>query len=786
MKHLLPLLAGLALSINAVAHAEEQPASPGPAATTKRTAEPTPDLTKQPTLYVVGYAHLDTQWRWTYQDSIREYLPKTLHDNFKLFEKYPSYVFNFSGSRRYQMIKEYYPADYETMKKYIAAGRWFPCGSSVDENDANVPSLESYVRHILYGNKYFRNEFGVASDEYMLPDCFGFPASLPTMLNHCGVKGFSTQKLTWNAVVPIPFKVGVWDGPDGSSVMAALDPGSYSAEVRENLANSDSWAKRIDNNAAKSGVKVDYHYYGTGDTGGSPTERSVKAVEEAVHTSGKVKVISSAADEIFKALTPDLQKNLPHYKGELMLTEHSSGAVTSQAYMKRWNRKNERLADAAEKASLGAWWLGGRPYPGQKLEDAWYLVLGSQMHDILPGTSLPKAYDLAWNDEVLAGNQFGEVLTDASSSVISALDTRGDGATLVVYNPLSFAREDVVEASVPATGSPKSVKVTGPDGKAVAAQVLSVENGVAKIAFVAKSPSVSYSAYSVEFTDAAPASTLKVSDHELENETYVVKLDANGDVSSIFDKAAKKELLSAPIRLALHHENPRNWPAWNQDWADRQLAPKAFAGNPTSFKVVENGPARVAVEVTRTAEGSTFVQRIRLASGAAGQRVEFDTDVDWRSRQRSLRVHFPLTVSNPTATYDLAAGAIERGNGREKQYEYSFHEWFDLTDVSHEYGVTAMCDSKYGTDKPDDNTIRLTLLHTPGTRGGYPDQGTQDLGRHHVLFALYGHQGDWRQAAGPAQARGSTSRWSPSTLPSTKAPRAWARATRSCRSTSPA
>src|SRR6187549_3110304 len=91
---------------------------------------PAPDLSKQPTLYVVAYAHLDTQWRWQYPQVINEYLPKTMHDNFALFEKYPHYVFNFSGANRYRMMKEYWPSDYERVKAYIAAGRWFPAGSS--------------------------------------------------------------------------------------------------------------------------------------------------------------------------------------------------------------------------------------------------------------------------------------------------------------------------------------------------------------------------------------------------------------------------------------------------------------------------------------------------------------------------------------------------------------------------------------------------------------------------------------------------------------------------------
>ena len=102
------------------------------------------DLTKEPTLYVVAYAHLDTQWRWEYPRVINDYIPKTMHDNFALFEKYPHYVFNFSGANRYRMMKEYWPADYARVKQYVAAGRWFPAGSSMEESDVNVPSADVY------------------------------------------------------------------------------------------------------------------------------------------------------------------------------------------------------------------------------------------------------------------------------------------------------------------------------------------------------------------------------------------------------------------------------------------------------------------------------------------------------------------------------------------------------------------------------------------------------------------------------------------------------------------
>src|ERR1700733_7610278 len=148
-----------------------------------------PDITKQPTLYVVPYAHLDTQWRWDFQQSISEYLLKTMRVNFDYISKYPHYVFNWTGANRYRLMKEYFPADYAKVKKYVDAGRWYPAGSSMEEGDVNLPSAEAIIRQVLYGNTYFRQEFGKASAEYMLPDCFGFPASLPSILAHAGVKG---------------------------------------------------------------------------------------------------------------------------------------------------------------------------------------------------------------------------------------------------------------------------------------------------------------------------------------------------------------------------------------------------------------------------------------------------------------------------------------------------------------------------------------------------------------------------------------------------------------------
>jgi len=815
-----------------------------------------PDLSKQPTLYVVGYAHLDTEWRWEYPQVIDEYLRKTMEDNFRLLDKYPHYIFNFSGANRYRLMKEYFPADFAKLKKFVDQGRWFPAGSSMEEGDVNAPSAETIIRQILYGNNWFRKELGKASAEYMLPDCFGFPSSLPTILAHSGVKGFSTQKLVWgssaNAGGPdslektpegTPFNVGVWVGPDGESVLAGLNPGAYDGgvdtdlskplppappnttleELRKKLqplqqkleqadkngkpldpqqiqefadlrsqhkafANLEQdrqrsgyqgdWDARVERNGAVSGVFTDYHYYGTGDIGGAPNEDYVRRLEAIVTKSsttlplemprffehqvnpegpsvkvgdGPVQVLSANAEKMFLDITPAQAAGLPRYTGEMELTNHSAGSLTSQAYQKRWLRKEELLADAAEKSSIAAEWLGARPYPLQRLNDAWTLVMGGHFHDIAAGTATPKSYEFAWNDDVIAMNQFAGVLTNATEAVSAALNTETRGVPIVVFNPLNIAREDIVEASITfPNGAPDAAHVTGPDGKDIPAQI---SHG--KVIFVAKAPSVGYAVYDVQPGSGAETfgTSLGVSEASLENQYYKVKLNADGDVASIFDKSVGRELLAAPARLAISYDNPEHWPAWNMDWDQEQAPPKSYVTGPAKIRIAENGPARVAIEVSRETAGSKVVQTISLSAGDAGKRVEFANAIDWNTKESNLKATFPLAASNLMATYNWDIGTIQRPSAEPKKFEVPSHQWIDLTDMSGEFGATILTDYKNGSDKPNDHTIRLTLIRTPGTRGGYPDQGTQDIGHHEFVYGIAGHSADWRQAQTDWQAQ---------------------------------
>ena len=703
--------------------------------------------TPQAKAYLVSNAHLDSQWNWDVQKTISEYVPKTLFRNLALIDRYPDYVFNFEGGVKYAWMKEYHPEAYARLRGLIEEGRWHISGSSWEASDANVPSPESLTRNILMGQHFYQEEFGTVGNDIFLPDCFGFGLHLPAIAAHCGLIGFSTQKLQWREKpLPgtgskIPFEIGFWQALDGSRIMIAPNAQGYTTRFRsEDLTDSE----RLLRHASLNPQRISYHYYGTGDTGGSPTIESVATVQAAIDRQkagkgGRVQVISAPSDQLFKDFLPfEAHPELPVWDKELTMDVHGTGCYTSQAAMKRFNRLNEQLADAAERSAAAADWLGRVPYPQERLNEAWRRFLWHQFHDDLTGTSIPRAYEFSWNDEMISLRQFGDVVETSVGAVASRLDTKVSGTPLVLYNPSGVPRREVVTVDC-ADG-----RVFDAKGRAVKAQRLA--DG--KLAFVAEVLPVGYAVYDIRKGKASTGkSALRAEGHTLENAVYALRLDGNGDICSLIDKRNGRQLVAdgKAIRLALFTENESfDWPAWEILKTTLDGTPVAIDGD-VRISVVENGPVVAALKVERRFGESHFTQYIRLYDGADEDRIDLVNEVDWHSTNALLKAEFPLTVSNPVARYDIGTGSIERPNNTIEQYEVYAQQWAELAEPDGSYGVAILNDCKYGWDKPADNLLRLTLLHTPKTRRGYAYQDHQDHGRHQFTYSIVAHAGDWRQ-----------------------------------------
>lgn len=699
-------------------------------------------------VYAVATSHLDTVWRWNLATTIKEYLPDTLEKNFDLADKYPHYKFNFEGAFRYQLAEEYYPKHFEYLKGLIEKGSWNVAGSSYENGDVNIPSPEALFRNIIYGNGYFKEKFGKESCDIFLPDCFGFGYALPSIMKHAGLKGFTTQKLSWGSAYGVPFDLGLWQGVDGSKVYACLNAQSYRYKFSGDIRGDISVINKITQNAFESGIPQTLHLYGTGDWGGAPTEESVQAIEESVekNAGSDFEVVSATSDEIFRDLDK-LPKSetarLKTWNNELLMTSHGAGAYTSRAMNKRLNAQNENIADIAEKMCIAAEANGVYKYPKENLSRAWKRVIQHQFHDDITGTGNMDVYIDGQSDYYASLSDFETELDGAAGAMANELNTSFvTECGVAVYNPSPFRRKNAVSAHIKVVHNSTFVKVLDATGKEVPSQIIKKSGKEFDIVFIADVNAMGYAVY-----DVVPANKsceiktdLAVSLHTLENEKYRVIFNKNGDLATVIDKKNNINVLDAPIKMAgLTDIGDLPYPAWEMRKKDIDREPEFFANSP-EFEIIEAGPARIAIKVSRELDHSFIDQIIYLESG--GEFIRVENTVDWRNRRTMLKAVFPFSCYNKTASYDLGLGVIKRENNSEKLYEVPAQKWADITAGSGKYGVSVFSDCKYGWDKPSSNTLRLTCLHTP--TGAFTKQARQDLldiGRNNFAFGIFSHEG---------------------------------------------
>lgn len=697
-------------------------------------------------IYTCATAHVDTVWNWDFEHTISVCLYNTLVENFKLFKKYPDYKFNFEGSYRYELMEEYYPDYFKQMKEYIEQGKWNVTGSAFENGDVNVPSPEALFRNILYGNEYFKKTFDKQSKEIYLPDCFGFGWALPSIIDHANLWGFTTQKLTWgSAFGKPPFDIGKWYGVNGKHCFACTNPDEYVMTFNK-IRNKPFLANKLKENEEKYNLPWTFAFHGDGDQGGAPKDKSVAVLanEMAENDSNDVKVLSVASDQIYydlRDLTDEQKEKLPRWDTELVMTNHGVGGYTSRAIGKRWNRRNEELADMTERSSVVSHWLGVTHYPKEIIDKSWKRVIAHQFHDDLPGTSVQRAYQRTWNDYVLSLNQFENTLSHSVSAIAQQMDTSWvSGTAIVVYNSIETHRRELVKLQLN-IGNAVSVKVFDKDGNEMPAQISKRSNKGSVVHFIADVERLGYKVYDLVYSSekASTECSLKLTMNSIENQYFAVKLNENGDIASIFDKRINKELLREPIVFdILSYNGSKNWPAWELDYKDVSSHDIHHAVK-RDVKVHRKGVASIALKVTQTYGNSRFKTIISLSDN--DDAVHCECEIRWKNLRTLLKNRFSLNVSNEMATFDLGLGAIKRGNSTENLYEVPAQKWADIS--NDDFGVTIISDSKYGWDKPNNNTLRMTAIHTP--KKNYQRDSMQsmmELGLNRYGYAIYSHKGD--------------------------------------------
>jgi alpha-mannosidase len=709
--------------------------------------KPVGTFAKRFTLYFDSNAHIDAAWLWRDKETI-EVCKNTFASVFNMMNQRPDFTYTQSAAAYYDWMEQLYPDLFTQIQRRVKDGRWEIVGGMWVEPDCNLPSGESWARHLLYAKRYFQKKFGVDVKIGWNPDSFGYNWNMPLFYAAAGIDAFITQKIGWNETNVFPYRVFWWDSPDGSRILSYF-PFDYVNEISNPYQLVD-WMRQFEANTGFAKMMI---LFGVGDHGGGPSLSMLERIDRLAKLDIYPTIEHGTTTRYLDWLKQQNLSTIPVWNDELYL-EYHQGTFTTQANAKKENRAGEILMTNAERFSTVAT-LADRPYNGPMIETAWRSILFNQFHDILPGSGIRENYiDAAEkyaDAKVIGSHELQNSLASIAKRVNTSSLKKGDA--IVVFNPLGWERTDLASVTLPSDDN-TDYAVFGPDGKEISSQLVQSGRYENSLIFIAQQiPSLGYKTYELRKAKrTAPATALNASRTFVENNLYKISLeDTSGWMKSLVDKRNGKELLAGTgNELQLLEDKPAAWDAWNVG-----LTGVKFPSTFRNIEVIERGPVRVTLRVTRDYlkpgtkkdfptedfPSSFFTQDISLYEGL--DRIDFTTNIDWWEDKTMVKVAFPLTVQDTVATYEIPFGTIQRSTQMRDSWEKAKVEvpaqnWADVS--SGGYGVSLLNNSKYGYDIKG-NTIRLSLLRSPK----WPDP-TADRGKHTIGYSVLPHAGTWKEA----------------------------------------
>jgi alpha-mannosidase len=511
-------------------------------------------------------------------------------------------------------------------------------------------------------------------------------------MKKAGIDYFVTTKMSWDRYNAYPHHTFLWEGIDGSSVLAHMPPeGTYnSAALPSSIRKAET---EFQDKAVSSHALL---VYGIGDGGGGPGIEHLERLQREENLEGLPPVRQEPVTRFLERLKGE--RDLLHtWHGELYLACHQ-GTYTTQGRNKRYNRLMEVGLRELELSAVLAELLAADPYPAERIEELWKETLLYQFHDILPGSSITRVYkDTGRRYPVLLAES-ASLTRKAIGELAGRVNTRTAREPALVINPFSWNRREWVRSGD---------------------RWLFVE-----------APPVGYVVIDAASTPHIPP--VSAGPFFLENEFLRVTIAEDGSITSVFDREQEREVLAGPGNILTVYHDPGD--AWDFAW-DYEYRVLGRFGLCSAESAV-NGP-RGEVTLTFGYGASTLVQTVSLKAGS--RVLEFDTRADWQERGAMLRASFAVDVRADEATCGIQFGWIKRPTHRStswdaSKYEIPAQQWIDLSQRNR--GVAILKENKYG-HRVAGNMLDIHLLRGPS----YPDPEA-DRGEHEFRYGLFPHPGD--------------------------------------------
>lgn len=383
-------------------------------------------------LHLICNAHLDPVWQWEWEEGAAEAL-STFRIAADFCEQYDRFVFCHNEALLYQWIEEYDHALFARIQKLVRDKRWHIMGGWHLQPDCNMPSGELFVRQIVSGRNYFKEKFGVVPEVAVNLDPFGHTRGLVQILNKTGYTGYLFMRPgADNEEFSLPSNDFRWIGYDGSEVAATRIRGGYNSDKGKAANKIRAMIERCPDD------DFTVCLWGVGNHGGGPSAKDLRDIESLITEVEKenVALIHSVPEAYFSEMREN--RMLPAVTRSL--NPWAVGCYTSQVRVKQGYRKAENDFLMTELMCTHAESAGKLLYPEKELAEALYDILTVQFHDILPGTSVQNAEEMALR--MLSHAQ--EILSRLRAKAFFALvdgqtKVQDDKIPFFAYNPYPYS-----------------------------------------------------------------------------------------------------------------------------------------------------------------------------------------------------------------------------------------------------------------------------------------------------------------------------------------------------------
>ncbi|MDW8061579.1 MAG: glycoside hydrolase family 38 C-terminal domain-containing protein [Nitrososphaerota archaeon] len=676
------------------------------------------DESRSGRIYLFAHSHIDTAWLWPFSETRRKIL-RTFSTIARLANLGYRFTYVQSGAQNYRWLEDDHKL-FSTVKKLVGEGLWLPVGGMWVESDTQLISGESLARQFLYGQRYFEEKFGRRCRIGWLPDSFGFSAQLPQVMSKSGIEVFVTHKVMWNDTNEFPYHAFLWEGLDGTRIIGHIIVASYNG-VATSSELYGMWGRYKQRDRAPA-----IYSYGYGDGGGGPTF----AMLERLKILKKLKILpelieAPSEDEYIEALRR-VRDSLPVWRGEIY-NEYHRGVYTTNIRVKQLMSRAESEALWAETLSTVTGILGLTVYMDVEVRDAWERILRCQFHDVLPGSSNREAYEEAYQDLDRAMTGLSRIAEASLKSLAENIYARK--GCIIVFNRLPWMVRAILEL-------PRRFYETY-DGIPIDTQILD-DRSIALIDV----PPLGYTTL-IPVEEGSTKGGVMVEELSnrvvIENEYLKVEVTREGYIVSIYDKELGEEFLAGLSNvIEVHTDKPGSFDAWDVERVAVEtpgVKPDVVGG----VEVVMRGPVAARVRSRYRYRDSVIEQYITVYKGS--RLIMIDTMLDWREKNRLVKVWFKPNVKSEDAYFEVPFGVVKRSaivkdSWDEARFEVPALRWVDISDGRKGFAVISTDRHGYTVRE---GRVGLSLLKSPLMPNPW-----SDLGLSKTTYYVYPHLGDYR------------------------------------------